>query len=70
MPTGETVEGRRRSEFIVPIAQSRRTGQQGELRYTDVEGPAATRANDLVNEIRTQVDTWRKATSTPAGVSA
>ncbi len=69
MPTGASEQGRRRSEFIIPIAKSRRTGEQGELRYSDVEGPAATRANDLVNEIRTQVDNWRAATATPAGVT-
>jgi type III restriction enzyme len=69
-PTGEIAEGRRRSEYIVPIATSRRkAGGQEEMVFGDIEGAASTRANDVVNEIRTNVDAWRSAPGTPAGVS-
>ena len=45
-PTGEIVSGRRRSEYIVPIATSKRkSGGQEELVFTDIEGIASTRAN-------------------------
>lgn len=48
-PTGEVVEGRRRSEYIVPIATSKRkSGGQEKMIFADVEGMASTRANDIV----------------------
>jgi type III restriction enzyme len=69
-PTGEVVEGRRRSEYIVPIATSKRkAGGQEELVFGDVEGKSATRANDIVNEIRTNVEAWRAVQGTPPGVT-
>jgi type III restriction enzyme len=69
-PTGAIIAGRRRSEYIVPIASSKRKkGGQEELIFGDIEGTSATRANDTVNEIRANVDAWRKASSVPAGVS-
>ena len=69
-PTGEVVEGRRRSEYIVPIATSKRkSGGQEEMIFADVEGMASTRANDIVNEIRKSVEAWRSAPGTPAGVT-
>jgi type III restriction enzyme len=69
-PTGEIVGGRRRSEYIVPIATSRRkAGGQEEMVFSDIEGAASTRSNDIVNEIRTHVEAWRSAPGTPAGVT-
>jgi type III restriction enzyme len=69
-PSGEIVSGRRRSEYIVPIATSKRkSGGQEELLFSDVEGMASTRANDIVNEIRQNVEIWRSAPGTPAGVT-
>jgi type III restriction enzyme len=63
MPTGNAVEGRRESAYIVPIPQTKRTAGQDEFAY-DVEGAANARSNDLVNRIRGRVDAWRKL---PAG---
>jgi type III restriction enzyme len=61
-PTGEILDGRRRSEYIVPIATSKRkVGGQEELIFSDIEGAASTRANDIVNEIRVNVEAWRIA---------
>lgn len=69
-PTGAIIEERRRSEYIVPIATSKRkAGGQEELIFGDIEGASATRANDTVNEIRANVDAWRKASAVPAGVT-
>jgi type III restriction enzyme len=69
-PTGEVVKGRRRSEYIVPIATSKRKsgGQEGMI-FADVEGRTSTRANDVVNEIRRSVETWRSAPGMPTGVT-
>ena len=58
MPIGHAVTKRRASAYIVPIPQAKRTAGQTEFAY-DVEGSAATKANDLVNNIRVQVDSWR-----------
>lgn len=69
-PTGEVIRGRRRSEYIVPIATSKRkSGGQEELIFSDVEGRTSTLANDIVNEIRTSVEAWRSVTGTPSGVT-
>src|SRR4051794_25413674 len=69
-PTGEIADGRRRSEYIVPIATSRRkAGGQEEMVFGDIEGAASTRPNDVVNEIRANVEAWRSAPGTPAGVT-
>src|ERR1700730_6062411 len=69
-PTGEVVKGRRRSEYIVPITTSKRkSGGQEEMIFADVEGRTSTRANDVVNEIRRSVETWRSAPGMPTGVT-
>lgn len=69
-PTGAIIEDRRRSEYIVPIATSKRkVGAQKELIFGDIEGVSATRANDTVNEIRANVDAWRRASTVPVGVT-
>ncbi|MGA7325532.1 MAG: DEAD/DEAH box helicase family protein, partial [Rhodomicrobium sp.] len=69
-PTGEIAQGRRRSEYIVPIATSKRkSSSQDELVFADIEGMASTRANDIVNEIRKSVETWRSTPGMPAGVT-
>ncbi|WP_316227056.1 BPTD_3080 family restriction endonuclease [Bradyrhizobium sp. SZCCHNS3052] len=69
-PTGAIKEERRRSEYIVPIATSKRkAGGQEELVFADIEGASATRANDTVNEIRASVDAWRNLSTIPTGVT-
>lgn len=69
-PTGAIIAERRRSQYIVPIATSKRKiGGQEELVFGDIEGQAATRANDTVNEIRANVDAWRKASTVPSGIT-
>jgi type III restriction enzyme len=68
MPTGHAVVKRRASAYIVPIPQAKRTAGQTEFAY-DVEGSAATKANDLVNNIRAQVDAWRALGVNQAGVT-
>jgi type III restriction enzyme len=69
MPTGNAVEGRRDSAYIMPIPQSRRTVGQEEQLTLDVEGAVATKANDLVNNIRGRVDEWRKLSAGQWGVT-
>lgn len=66
MPTGQTLPDRRPSAYIVPIPQATRTAGQLEL---DVEGPVSLKANDLVNQIRTQVDAWRRLPVGQCGVT-
>jgi type III restriction enzyme len=69
-PTGEIVAGRRRSEYIVAVAASRRkVGGQEEMVFGDIEGITPTRANDIVNEIRSSVEAWRNAPGNPPGVT-
>ena len=69
-PTGAIIEDRRRSEYIVPIATSKRkVGGQEEMIFSDIEGTSATTANDTVDEIRANIDAWRRASTIPAGVT-
>ncbi len=56
-PTGETVDGRRKPGYVVPVAGAKRTGGQGELRLEDV-GQATD--NTLVRLVRPEVDHWRQ----------
>src|SRR5262249_43390284 len=46
-----------------------KAGEQEELIFADIEGTASTRANDVVNEIRVNVEAWRNAPRAPAGVT-
>jgi type III restriction enzyme len=58
IPTGVHAEGRRRSEFIVPVPPSRhKTKTQGDLDLEDEYGQR--KSNDYINEIRAKVDAWR-----------
>ena len=68
MPTGQWTDGRRQSAYIVPIPQSKRVAGQTEFAY-DIEGAAAFKANDLVNRIRDQVDSWRALGAAQSGVT-
>jgi type III restriction enzyme len=68
MPTGHAVQERRASAYVVPIPQTKRTAGQTEFAY-DVEGRAATKANALVNNIRTQIDAWRTLDASQSGVT-
>jgi len=67
--TSSVVAGRRRSEYLVPIAQPKRT-RQGTLRLDepDADGLAAS-ANALVNEIRGYVERWRALPLSQSGVT-
>jgi hypothetical protein len=59
IPTGIDAEGRRRSEFIVPVPPSRhKTAIQGDLHLEDEYGQR--KPNDYINEIRSKVDAWRR----------
>jgi len=64
-PTGELEERRRRAEFITPIPKpkKRRSPKQGELILDEGRGLTTKKqAYDLtsvINEVRSQVDTWR-----------
>jgi type III restriction enzyme len=53
--------GRPRSEYFVPIARTSKKAEQGLLALdeTDAEGREFT-PNDLVNEVRSHVSTWRQ----------
>ena len=58
IPTGIVAEGRRHSEYIVPVPPPRhRIGRQSELGLEDERGER--RPNDYVNEIRARVAAWR-----------
>ena len=58
IPTGVPADGRRRSEYIVPVPPPRhRVNQQAELGLEDAYGQR--KANDYVNEIRGRVAAWR-----------
>src|SRR4051794_3455805 len=58
-PTGIVSTGRRESMQIVPVAAARRRVRQGELGLGDAD--QQTKVNQLVNDIREVVATWRKA---------
>lgn len=55
-PSGQTIDGRRKPGYVVPVAGSRRTGVQGELTLEDRE---ASTDNTLVRLVRPEVDRWR-----------
>lgn len=58
VPTGIAADGRRRSEFVVPVPPARhRVKAQGDLRLEDEYGER--KPNDYINEIRTKVGAWR-----------
>ena len=63
-------EGRRRSEYFVPIAQTRRRQAQQtlDLDLVDEEGRAFTQ-NALINEIRGHVERWRGLPPSQWGVT-
>jgi type III restriction enzyme len=61
IPTTIVHQGRRRSEYLVPIAQPRKASAQHSL---DLE--AEVTPNELINEIRGHVERWR---ALPAGSS-
>ncbi len=59
-PNGEVVDERRRPEYIVAVATSKRKhGGQEELIFED--SAVESRANDRINAIRAEVDKWRAA---------
>ena len=55
--TGEIVEGRRPSEFFVPVARPKKTS--GQLTLDAFGPPTRQQPNEIVNEIRAAVDRWR-----------
>jgi type III restriction enzyme len=58
VPTGIPAEGRRRSEFIVPVPPSKhKQAGQGSLDLDDSWG--APLSNDYINAIRSKVADWR-----------
>nr|WP_294512003.1 DEAD/DEAH box helicase family protein [uncultured Rhodopila sp.] len=57
IPTGVDADGRRRSEFIVPVPPSKHQ-TQGDLDLDDEYGQR--KPNDYINEIRSKVDAWRR----------
>ncbi|ESX79381.1 restriction endonuclease [Mesorhizobium sp. LSHC414A00] len=68
-PTGETVEERRRSEYIVAVATpKRKRGGQEELIF-DEETTTERLANDRINAIRAEVDQWRISPEASWGVT-
>ena len=57
IPTGVPADGRRRSEYIVPVPPRHRVNTQAELGLEDAYGQR--KPNDYVNEIRSRVAAWR-----------
>ncbi len=58
IPTGAISDGRRRSEYVVPVAQPRhRSPMQSALALEDEYGNRLS--NDYINAIRDKVDAWR-----------
>lgn len=67
VPTGQPAAGRRRSEFVVPVAPSKhRVKAQASLDLEEEWG--RRQPNDYINEIRGKVASWRALGS--AGLSA
>jgi type III restriction enzyme len=56
--SGEITEGRRPSEFFVPVARPKKTSAQ--LTMDAFGGPIRQQPNEIVNEIRQSVDRWRR----------
>lgn len=57
--TNEIVDGRRRSEYFIPIPQPRKKSAQ--LMLPDEWTRDRLRENDLVNQIRARLTVWRQA---------
>jgi len=57
--TNDIVEGRRESQYFVPVPKPRKRGQQIELDFAEFTADKI-RKNDFVNEVRARVDLWRK----------
>lgn len=62
--------GRRRSAYFVPIAQVKKSIQQGDLalEQTDDRGRVIS-PNELINEVRGHVDRWRALPPSQSGVT-
>jgi len=59
-PTGVIHDGRRRSESFIPVPTSRKKSAAGEQEKLDFDATGERiEENDLINEIRFQVDRWR-----------
>lgn len=56
--TDEIVEGRRRSEYFVPVPQTKKRGAQ--LQFDNEWTLNRIEPNKFVNDIRTRVDLWRR----------
>src|SRR5437764_748292 len=58
---GTVLDGRRRSEYLVPAPPSRKRGRQIEFEPEPVEGEndQRTTANPFINELRGHVERWR-----------
>ena len=68
-PTGETVEQRRRSEYIVAVATpKRKRGGQEELILDDT-ATNERHPNDRINAIRAEIDQWRGLPEASWGVT-
>ena len=58
VPTGAPTDGRRRSEFVVPIPPPKhKVGTQGALDLEDEYGQR--KPNDDINQVRAKVAAWR-----------
>jgi len=57
--TNEVVDGRRRSEYLIPIPPAKRKGQ-AQLALDTEHMPGRRQENELINQIRDKVSTWRK----------
>ena len=56
--TDETVEGRRRSEYFVPVPQTKKRGAQ--LQFDNEWTINRITPNEFVNDVRRRVDLWRR----------
>jgi len=57
--TNEIVQGRRPSQYFVPVPKPRKRGQQIELDFAEFTADKI-RKNDFVNQVRDRVNLWRK----------
>ena len=56
--TDEIVDGRRRSEYFVPVPQTKKRGAQ--LQFDNEWTLNRIKPNEFVNDVRTRVDLWRR----------